>query len=922
VVVELPTGTVTFLFTDLEVSTRLWEHEPDRMRGALARHDAILREAVATHGGHVVKGTGDGIHAVFATADSAVHAAVDAQLALVGEAWELSEPLRVRMGVHTGVAELRDGDYFGPAVNRAARLMSLAHGGQIVVSLATEELARDGLAGGVALEALGEHQLRDVARPEVVFQVRHPRLGVVFPPLRSLERIPGKLPVRLTSFVGRERELAWVLDALERAHVVTLIGVGGVGKTRLALQAAAAVSLRYGDGVWFCELAPVRDRAAVPEAVAACLQVREQPGESLLSSLVAFLRAKRVLLVLDNCEHVIEEVGSLAETITHACAEVQVLATSREALAIDGELLGPVGSLPVPGERASAEDLAAAPSVRLFADRAAAVRPDFVLDAVSAPVVADICRQLDGVPLAIELAAARVASLTVVEIARRLDQRFRLLTGGRRTALERHQTLRAAVDWSYELLAHDEARMFNRLAVFAGGFTLAAAEAVVGGDGIADADVLELLSGLVARSMLAAEEVEGVTRYRLHETMRQYARERLDALGEQDVVRARHARYFVTLAEAVAVGVTGRDEQHWVHTADVELANLRAALDWSVATGDADLAMRESVALGRFGLARLTYKVWHWLDLAAAMPQARHHPLRPYVMALALLPYLVLSGDLAAAAERLRAAEAAFDDAGIAPWSPVLFARAGMASVSGRTADARTHGIAAIERSLASGERHLAGTQGAMLALLLASGGDIDAAITQAERALAVARELENPSLFAISQCALGYALSTVDPERAIPHLEAAISLSAEVANDMAHDIAERCLARVRARRGDLATAAKLYRNCLDRATDLGGALPIALTCESLAVDLTDTSHYDVAATIFGALETPADAYRGNPMVPRAAAAERLQQLISDTNYERYAALGRAMDTDALATYTRSALDRIIAEHTPVTPDR
>jgi predicted ATPase len=379
--------------------------------------------------------------------------------------------------------------------------------------------------------------------------------------------------------VGRERELAWVLDALDGARVVTLIGVGGVGKTRLALQAAADVSGRYGDGVWFCELAAVSDRAAVPAAVAACLEVREQPGDSLMSSLVAFLRAKHVLLVLDNCEHVIEAVGWLAETITHDCPKVQVLATSREALAIDGELLGPVGSLPVPDERTSAEDLAAAPSVRLFADRAAAVRPDFVVDAASAPVVADICRQLDGVPLAIELAAARVASLTVFEIAQRLDQRFRLLTGGRRTALERHQTLRAAVDWSYELLAPDAARVFNRLAVFAGGFSLAAAEAVVGGDGIGDADVLELLSGLVARSMLAADDVGGVSRYRLHETMRQYARERLDAMGQGEVVRARHARYFVTLAEAIAVGVTGRDEQHWVHTVDVELANLRAALD-------------------------------------------------------------------------------------------------------------------------------------------------------------------------------------------------------------------------------------------------------------------------------------------------------------------------------------------------------
>jgi predicted ATPase/class 3 adenylate cyclase len=919
-VAELPSGTVTFLFTDLEVSTRLWEQEPDAMRGALARHDAILRDAVAAHSGHVVKGTGDGVHAVFATADAAVAAAIDGQLAVHAEPWSVSEPLRVRMGIHTGVAELRDGDYFGPSVNRAARLMSAAHGGQIVVSLVTEELVRDALPDGAALEDLGEHRLRDVGRPEQVFQIRYAGSRGEFPPLRSLDQLPGKLPVSLTSFVGRDRELASVLDALGQARVVTLVGVGGVGKTRLALQAAADALHVYPDGVWFCELAPVSDRTAVPEAVAACLEVREQPGESFTSSLVAFLRHKRVLLVLDNCEHVIDSAGTLAEAITHGCPHVQVLATSREGLAIDGELLRPVGSLGVPDERASVDDLAAVPSVQLFADRAEAVRPDFALDVANAPVVADICRQLDGVPLAIELAAARVASLSVNEIAQRLDQRFRLLTGGRRTALERHQTLRGAVDWSYELLAPDEAHVFNRLAVFAGGFTLDAAEAVVSGDGIEELDVLDLLSGLLARSMIVADESDGATRYRLLETMRQYARERLDAAGEGDVVRGRHAGYFVALAEMVAIGVTGKDEERWVRTVDVELANLRAALDWCVASGDADLALRLAFALGRFGLERPSYNVWGWIELATGMPEAGHHPLRPQAMAFALIPQLVRTGDVGTITERIRQVDAAFEEAGL-ELSPVArFAHAGLASVTRRIDDVRIHGTAAIELARAAGDLHLAGLQGSMLALFLGSAGDVEGAVTQAERAAALGAELENPSLLAISACALGYALSRTDPDRAMPYLEHAISMSAIVANDMARDISERCLARVKAARGDLLGALEIYSTSLDYTMGLGASLAIALTCESLAVDLARAGYHDVAATIFGALESPDHAYRGNPLVGRDAVIDQLREAMPETEYEACVAHGMTMDDDALGAFTRSALDRIMAELRATTP--
>ena len=332
----------------------------------------------------------------------------------------------------------------------------------------------------------------------------------------------------MTSFVGRERELELVVDALGHSRIVTLIGVGGIGKTRLAVQAAAEVVSGYADGAWFCALAGVSDRGAVSEAVGVCLGVRRQRGESPMTTLVSFLRRKQLLLVLDNCEHVIDAAGSLTEALVRGCPGVTVLATSREALAVEGEVLRPLRSLAVPDESATTVEAAGVAAVQLFADRARAVRPEFALDDTTTPVVADICRQLDGMPLAIELASARVGALTVGEIARRLDQRFRLLTGGRRTALERHQTLRGTVDWSYELLDELEARVFNRSAAFAGGFVLEAAEEVVSGDGIDADDVLDLLSGLVARSMVDADEADGGTRYRLHETMRQYGRERLE----------------------------------------------------------------------------------------------------------------------------------------------------------------------------------------------------------------------------------------------------------------------------------------------------------------------------------------------------------------------------------------------------------
>ena len=558
---ELPTGTLTFLFTDLEGSTRLWEEHPEAMHEALARHDEILRVAIGEHGGYIVKPTGDGVHAAFGTAEDALAAAIAGQRAVADEAWGATGALRVRMGLHTGAAEARDGDYYGSSVNRAARVMSVAHGGQVVLSHATEEVVCDSLVGGVELVDLGEHRLRDLARAERLFQLCAPGLATEFPPLRSLDAFPGNLPLQLTSFVGRDAELSAIAKALDDWRLVTLTGVGGVGKTRVALQLAAQVLPEHPDGAWLCELVPATDRDALERLVGATLRVLPQPGLALVNAICDFLRSKRVLLLFDNCEHLLDEVGRFAETLLHECPKVRILATSREALGVPGERILGLRSLALPDPSATVASIATTEASRLFVERAGAARADFALDDLNAGAVAEICRRLDGIPLAIELAAARVVALRPMEIAALLDERFRLLAGGVRTGVERHRTLRATVEWSYSLLAPTERTVFDRLGVFSGSFDARAALSVVATEGLDEWDARETLSSLVAKSVVVDDEApDGTTRYRLLETLRQYALERLGERGDVDGCRRRHAAHYVAFAEAARPGLRGPDE--------------------------------------------------------------------------------------------------------------------------------------------------------------------------------------------------------------------------------------------------------------------------------------------------------------------------------------------------------------------------
>lgn len=572
------TEVLTFLFTDIEGSSRLWEHHPDNMRQALACHDAILRSAVERNGGTVIKATGDGLHAAFRDPRDAIAAAVDLQSALGNPRSTSGLLLPVRCGVHAGVTEARDGDFFGGPVNRAARVMSAAHGGQVLTSQAVADLAYERLPAGVSLRDLGVVRLRDLSTPERIFQVLHAALRQDFPPLRSLEVTPNNLPQQVTSFLGRERDLERIRELLGTTRLLTLVGTGGIGKTRLSLQAAAELMDDYPDGIWFIRLEALANPRVVPQAVALVIGIKEEPGRSVTEALANYCKDRRCLLILDNCEHLAQACAELTATLLQSGRGTKILASSREPLHTTGETTYEVPPLSIPDARGptSPEELLRYEAIRLFADRAARARPDFHVTSENAGAVAEICIRLDGIPLALELAAARMRALSAEEIAKRVVDRFGLLIGGSRSALPRHQTLRALIDWSHEFLTQAERKLFQRLAVFAGGWTLEAAEAVGTGGAIDRVQVVELLTALVEKSLVVVS-TRG-TRYRFLETVRHYAQERLDeSEDESETTRARHVTFYLTLAEAARTGFNGPEQGAWLSRLDPERENLLAA---------------------------------------------------------------------------------------------------------------------------------------------------------------------------------------------------------------------------------------------------------------------------------------------------------------------------------------------------------
>lgn len=591
----LPTGTVTFLFTDIEGSTKLWEQHPEAMKNALAKHDSILKEAIESEHGHIIKTTGDGVHAVFTTAIDAISAAITSQHHLQSLTSNL--PLHVRIGLHTGEAELRDGDYFGQALNRAARIMSIGHGGQVLVSEITAEVAREHLSLDVSLLDLGEHHLKGLTQPEKIFQLAVPGLQKDFPPLHSIPTATNNLPSQLSSFIGRERELTEAQGKLASAKLLTLIGPGGTGKTRLSIQIASEQLINFKDGVWLVELAPISDPAFIISVISSVFNIREVQNIPLIQLVIDFLRGKEALLVLDNCEHLVEASARMASQFLHECPDLKILASSREALGVEGETVYRVPSLK--------DDEA----TRLFVERATKAEPRFHLTDENASFVAQICSRLDGIPLAIELAAARVKLFSPQQIAERLDDRFKLLTGGSRTALPRQQTLRALIDWSYQTLTETEQRALRRLAVFSGGWTFEAAESVVG-----ESEAFDGLAGLVNKSLVNVEEQGSASRYRFLETIRQYAMDKLVETGEAVETRTRHLDYMLKFAEE---NTAKNIDSYlvWLDKLDGEHDNLRIALEWAVAN-DVEKAIQLARKIGWYWLTRdYISEARYWYDI-------------------------------------------------------------------------------------------------------------------------------------------------------------------------------------------------------------------------------------------------------------------------------------------------------------------
>jgi predicted ATPase/class 3 adenylate cyclase len=599
----LPSGTVTFVFTDVEGSSQRWETHREAMKAAIAHHDALMRAAIEGHRGHVFKTVGDAFCAAFHSPAEAINAAIEGQRALAREDFSAVDGLRVRIGIHTGHADERDGDYFGPPVNRVARLMSIGHGGQVLVSAATRELVHHELSAGVILKDLGSHRFRDLMHADQVWQLSVADLPNEFPPLKSLDALPNNLPIQQTSFRGREHDLKEIKSLLDTHALLTLSGAGGVGKTRLAVQAGAELLDRYPDGVWLAELAPITDPTLVSSVIAKALGAGRQEGYDVAEPIPQWLKRKQLLLIIDTCEHLLETVAAMADAICCSCPDVRILATSRQALGIGGEALYRLPSLavPEPATKLSAGEAARYGAIALFVDRATFADMKFTLTDDNAPMVAEICRRLDGIPLAIELAAARVKVLSISNLAHRLDERFRILTGGSRTALPRQKTLSALIDWSFDLLSTQERALFTRLATFAGDFTLDAATVVCTGDGIDDTNVLDLMSSLVDKSLVVADTGVDQERYRLLESTREYGLEKQTASDERENLSRRYGEYFLGIAQEADKKLDTIPLSEWLARLDPELENFRAVLEWALDKGrDAALGGAMAGALEMF----------------------------------------------------------------------------------------------------------------------------------------------------------------------------------------------------------------------------------------------------------------------------------------------------------------------------------
>ncbi len=870
----LPAGTVTLFMSDVEGSTRLWEEQPDAMSESMSRHDALVAENIRNRSGHLIKirGEGDAAFAVFQDAPEAVACALDLQRTFLSEPWPEGAPLRVRISLHTGEAELRGKDYYGPVVNRCARLRAIGYGQQTVLTEATHNVVQKNLPDGASLKDLGIHRLKDLDVPERVFQLVHPDILQEFPPPKSLTVMSNNLPVQLTNFVGREQDVATVKSLLQENRLVTMAGAGGMGKTRLALEVAGELIEEYPNGVWLVELAPLADPALVPAQIAQEVGVREEPGRTILDSLTDHLRPRKLVFVLDNCEHLIAAAADVVQHLLRTCPEIRILATSQGPLAVEGERLWRIKPLPVPqaNTKFSVESLVEFGSVKLFLDRALQANLNFKLDSDNAAAIADICRRLDGVPLAIALAAARVRSLSPSQIDERMGERFRLLTTGAATGPTRHQTLRAAVEWSYDLLSEPERLMFRRLSVFAGGFSLEAAEEVPAGEDLDDFEVLELLSELVDKSLVTADPMESRVRYRMLESLRQFGGEKLSESGEEGDVRHRHVNWFLNFAERAEPELQSSDQLIWLDRLQEEHDNFRQSLDWSIAGHDPEQGLKLAGLLRRFWEWRGFFSEGRqWLDQAlSASPQAP-----PAIRAKALQgagALARLQGDLAPASSLLEESLALMrqidDRKGVAH---SLWDLANLAQIQGEHAEAQTlyeeslsirrelndkRGIAAVlnglgniayaqadfnkarsllEESLAI-NRELGDQQGAAIALQNLGNsayfrGEYREALSLYEDGIAIQRELGNMKGIADMLNNLGgMGIAQGDYRKARSHLEESLSLRRQLGDKPGVSKSLFNLGELASSQGDYEIAEQMHEESLSLRKQLGDRTGIA----------------------------------------------------------------------------------------------
>jgi predicted ATPase/class 3 adenylate cyclase/DNA-binding CsgD family transcriptional regulator len=814
----MPTGTVTFLLSDVAGSTRLWEAGEDAAAAAIERHYELLDAAISAHGGvrPVEQGEGDSVVAAFAFASDAVAAALDAQRAFAAERWPTDPGVQVRIALHSGEARLRDeGNYIGPAIIRCARLRAIAHGGQTLLSEATRDLVVDTLTDDVTLRHLGSHRLKDLGRPERVWQLCHADLDVDFPPLRSLDAFPNNLRAQLTAFVGRDAEIGSLHDVLTRARLVTLTGVGGCGKTRLALQLAAEVVERHAGGTWWVELAAVSDPELVPAAIANVVGVRAEPDRSLVETLSEYLLGQHALIVLDNCEQVLGASAGVTEQLLERVPDLVVVATSREPLGIAGEVAWRVPSLATEG------------GVRLFVDRAAQVRPGFRPDDAEVEVIAAICERLDGLPLAIELAAARTRMMRPAGIAAALQDRFRLLTGASRTVVPRQQTLEASVSWSHDLLDEAERVLFRRLSVFSAGFTLDAAEAVCADDQVDSYAVLDLLGRLVDKSLVQVDDFTPETRYRMLETIRHYARGRLLESGEPDTLRSRHLSWFLAYAELAEPELAAKDGPAWLARLDFEHDNLQAALEWAETTGGHDSVLRLVGALSLFWELRGHRHQGvggRWFARALAVDNG---PSVARARALWAAAHMgIYGGDAATtvlrAPEALAVAEAVGDQRTIARARNTLsYVRANFAPQAALAALTES-----IELARSIGDDWAVGDGLKMTTIAWGARGDYDGLTNAARELLDVAVRLGNKFFIAWYHTMIGYvAAHRGDFAAARDQLETSIALCDEVGDPITKWLAMCFLGEVDALTGEYEAAQARYEQVLTRGVASDGDL-------------------------------------------------------------------------------------------------